>query len=113
MRKISSQQLAEFCLFAFPCYFTFYLIFIALMFWKTPIGDPALMLTALITLAMIIAAVILIKGQYLICIPMSALGAFIAAQDDQHFGGLFLCFGLYMVIHYLICGLYVYKNRGK
>ena len=83
------------------------------MIWKTPISDPALTLTALITFAMIIAAFILIKGHYLICIPMSALGAFIAVQDDQHMGGLFLCFGLYMVIHYLICGLYVYKNRRE
>lgn len=44
---------------------------------------------------------------------MIALGIYIALQDDQFVGHILQLFGTYMALHYLVCGVYVYKNRKK
>ena len=89
------------------------LLFIVLAVWKTSFIDPDVIAVALLTAAIIAAAGMLMYDYYWISIPMAALGIYIALQDDQHMGTVFTCYGLYLFLHYVICGIHVYKNRKK
>ena len=100
-------------LFAFPCYWTLTVLFIALVFWKVGWKEPDLIPLALISIAIILAAIMLAKGYYGVCIPMIMLGLSIASQTDQHVGHLFKLFGAYLMLHYAACGVYVFKNKRK
>lgn len=100
-------------LFAFPCYWTLTVIFIALFFWKVGLNEPDLIPLALISIAIIVAAIMLAKGYYGACIPMIALGLYIALHTDQHVGHLFHLYGAYLILHYAACGMYVFRNKRK
>lgn len=44
---------------------------------------------------------------------MIALSVFIALRKDGFTDDIFLFFGAYMILHYTVCGIYVYRHRGK
>lgn len=111
MRKMISEQTAKFPLFALPCIWPAILLFIVLTFMKAEIQNPAVIVVALMNAAIIAAAVLLVKKQYWICIPMIALGLYIALQDDQHFGQILQFYGIYLMLHYLASGVHVYQSR--
>ncbi|MCI9156102.1 MAG: hypothetical protein HFF44_04055 [Lawsonibacter sp.] len=111
MRKIASEQILKFLLFASPCYWTLTVIFIAFVIWRVGLSEPDLIPVALVSIAIIIAAILLVKKYYWICLPMIALGVYIALQDDQFVGHIFHSYGAYLILHYLVCGIYsVYKK---
>jgi len=112
MRRITSNQIPAFLLFALPSFWTLAVLFIVLIIWKEGF-IPDLIPVILVTIAIIVAAVLLVKKYGWICLPMIALGIYIALQQDQHFGLIFLLFGIYMMLHYAACGVHLYVNRKK
>ena len=64
-----------------------------------------------LTVVVLVAAILLVKRCYWICLPMIVLGIYIALQQDQHFGLIFRFFGIYMMLHYAACGVHLYVNR--
>ena len=113
MKRISSEQVTRFILFASPSYWTLALLFIVLAVWKTPINDPDVISVILLSAAIIIAAVFLTRSHYWISFLMTAFGILIMLQNDQHIGEVFTFYGLYLIVHYAMCGIYVYKSRKK
>ena len=110
MKRINYSRII---LFAFPCYWTLAVIFIALFFWKVGLNEPDLIPLGCVSIAIIIAAILLENKHYWICIPMIALGLYIASLEDQHVGHIFQLFGSYLVLHYIMCGVYKYRKRGE
>jgi len=110
MKKPEPEQISKFILFAFPCYWTFALLFIALAIWKVGVTEPDLVPVVLISIAVITAAAFLVNGRYFVTFPMMALGAYIALMRDQHAEGIFRLFGIYLILHYAICLFYVIKS---
>lgn len=111
MRRITNQ-IPTFLLFAMPSFWTlavFYIVFVLMK--KGFISD--LIPVTLVSIAIIVAAILLVKRYGWICLPMIALGIYIALQQDQHFGLIFRFFGIYMVLHYAACGVHLYINRKK
>ena len=113
MKKPTSDQTTKFLLFAFPCYWTFAVLFIVLVIWKVGLNEPDLIPVALVSVAIIIAAILLVKKYYWISLPMIVLGIYIALQDAQFVGHILRFFGIYLILHYVVCGVYVYKSRKK
>ena len=112
MRKITSNQIQKFLLFALPSFWTLAVLFIVLVIWNEGF-IPDLIPVTLVSIAIIVTAILLVQKYYWICLPMIALGIYIALQDDQFVGHILQLFGTYMILHYLVCGVYVYKNRKK
>ena len=112
MRKITSNQIQKFLLFALPSFWTLAVVFIVLVIWNEGF-IPDLIPVTLVSIAIIVTAILLAQKYYWICLPMIALGIYIALQDDQFVGHILQLFGTYMILHYLVCGVYVYKNRKK
>lgn len=112
MRRISSNQIPTILLFALPSFWTLTVWFIVLVLMKKGF-IPDLIPVTLVSIAIIAAAVLLVKGYGWICLPMIALGIYIALQQDQHFGLIFRFFGIYMMLHYAACGVHLYINRKK
>ena len=112
MRKITSNQIQKFLLFALPSFWTLAVLFIVLVIWNEGF-IPDLIPVTLVSIAIIVTAILLAQKYYWICLPMIALGIYIALQDDQFVGHILQLFGTYMILHYLVCGVYVYKNRKK
>lgn len=110
--KKMSNQIQRFLLFAFPSFCTLAVLFIVLVIWREGF-IPDLIPVTLVSIAIIVTAILLVKKYYWICLPMIALGICIALQDDQFVGHILRLFGAYMILHYLACGVYVYKNRKK
>ena len=115
MKKLISAQMSKAMLFAFPCYWTFALLFIAVVLWKTRPSHPDVIATALVSIANIVAGILLARKCYWISIPMIVLGAYIALSlhDEQFMGHIFLMYGEYLILHYLVCGVYVYRRRKE
>ena len=113
MKKPTSNQTPKFLLFALPSFWPLAVLFITVGIWKTKISNPDVIAVALVSIAIIVAAILLVRKYYWICLPMIALGIYIALQDDQFVGHILRLFGTYMILHYLVCGVYVYKNRKK
>jgi len=112
MRKIASNQIQKFLLFALPSFWTLTVLFIVLAIWNEGF-IPDLIPVTLMSIAIIVTAILLVQKYYWICLPMIALGIYIALQDDQFVGHILQFFGAYIILHYLACGVYVYKNRKK
>lgn len=115
MKKATSEQLSEFVIFASPCYWLLALMVIALAIWKVGFHEPDLLSLAWVSIAIIVAAIFLVKRYYWISFPMVLLGVYIfyALQHDQHFGHIFQLYGAYLILHYSACFIYVFKNRKK
>lgn len=113
MKKFTSEQISKAVLFAFPCYWSLALWFIVVLFWKTSPLHPDVVAVALVSIANIVAGILLAKKYYWASIPMIILGAYIAwsLYNEQFMGHIFLFYGVYVMVHYLICGIYVYKKR--
>lgn len=111
MKKPTSNQIPQFLLFALPSFWTLAVLFITVGIWKTKISNPDVIAVALVSIAIIVSAILLVQKYYWICLPMIALGIYILLQDDQFVGHILQFFGAYMILHYLVCGVYVYKNR--
>lgn len=105
--------MSKFCLFAFPCYWTLAVMCIALAVWKTGFSDPDFISAAWLSIAIIAAAVLLMKKDYWVSLPMIALGISIALQQDQHAERIFRIYGAYLIFHYFVCGIIVWKARKK
>lgn len=112
MRKISSNQIPTVLLFALPSFWTLAVLFIVLVIWNKGFISDLIPVT-LVSIAIIVAAILLVKRYGWICLLMIALGIYIALQQDQHFGLIFRFFGIYMMLHYAACGLHLYINRKK
>jgi len=112
MRKIASNQIQKFLLFALPSFWTLTVLFIVLAIWNEGF-IPDLIPVTLMSIAIIVTAILLVQKYYWICLPMIAFGIYIALQDDQFVGHILQFFGAYIILHYLACGVYVYKNRKK
>lgn len=110
MRRIATNQIPTFLLFALPSFWTLALLFIVLVLMKKGF-IPDLIPVTLVSVAIMVAAILLVKKYYWICLPMIGFGIYIALQQDQHFGLIFRFFGVYMILHYLVCGVHVYRNR--
>ena len=113
MKKPTSNQIPEFLLFAIPSFWTLAVLFITVGIWKTKISNPDVIAVALVSIAIIVAAILFVQKYYWICLPMIALGIYIALQDDQFVGHILQLFGAYIILHYLVCGVYGYKSRKK
>ena len=110
MKKLAFDHVTTFLFFSLPAYWPLALLFIALVVWRSSFeGD--FIWVALISVAVIAAAFLLMKGHYLVSIPMIALGVYIALLDDQFAAELFQFYGIYLVVHYASCGIYAFKNR--
>ena len=109
---MTSNQIQKFLLFALPSFWTLAVLFIVLVIWNEGF-IPDLIPVTLVSIAIIVTAILLAQKYYWICLPMIALGIYIALQDDQFVGHILQLFGTYMILHYLVCGVYVYKNRKK
>ena len=103
----------KFCLFAFLCYWTLAVLYVAVGIWKTPIHNPDVIAVMSVSAAIIIAAIFLVKKRDWVCLPMVALGIYIALQDDQRVGYILHFFGIYLVLHYLSCGVYAFRRRKE
>lgn len=112
MRKITLNQIQNVLLFALPSFWTLAVLFIVLIIWNEGF-IPDLIPVMLVSIAIIVTAILLVQKYYWICMPMIALGAYIALHDDQHVGHILRAFGAYMILHYLACGVYVYTGRKK
>lgn len=110
MKKPTFEQVTKFLLLSLPAYWTLALLFIALAVWHSPF-DGDFIWVALISIAVIAAAFLLMKGHYLVSIPMIALGVYIALLDDQFAADLFRFYGIYLIVHYIACGIYAFKNK--
>lgn len=115
MREIDTIKIAKFLLFAFPCYWSLALIFIATGIWKVSLSDPDLMAVIWLTGVIIAAAFLLAKKLFWVSFPMILLGAYIMLmlKEDQHFGVLGQLYGIYIIVHYLLCGIYVFKKSKE
>lgn len=111
MKKSASDHVERFLLFALPCYWTLVVIFIALVVWRVGFDEPDLIPLVWVSIAMIAAAFFLVKNHYWVCLPMMALGSYIALQDDQFVGHIFHLYGTYLILHYLVCGVCVFKRK--
>lgn len=112
IRKIQSETIVKFVLLAFPAYWTLILPFIVLVVWGESIMHPDILAVALVSAAIIAAAVFLMKKHAWVSIPMVLLGIYIATRTDQFLEDLFRFFGAYLVLHYVICGVWVHKKNG-
>ena len=114
MKKPTQHQIGAFIVYAFPVYLPLVLSVIAIFVLKIPLNNPFLISLLLIDAAVLGSALMMVKKHWWVCLPMLALGIFIALQQDQHipigpFGG-------YMILHYAAWGLYLYrkkKNAGE
>ena len=107
------DKIAEFAVYAFPSYWTLALTSIVLFVWKTPLTDPDLLSLIAVSAAILVAAFLLMKKRWWPVFPMIALSIFIAMQKDGFTDDIFLFFGTYMILHYTVCGIYVYRHRGE
>ena len=83
------------------------------MIWKVGLSEPDLIPVVLVSVEIIIAAILLVKNHYWISLPMILLGAYIAQQDDQFVGHILRFFGVYLILHYVVCGVYIYIQEQK
>lgn len=113
MKKLSTGQVGKFLLFSSPCYWTCAVLFIVLVIWKVGLREPDLIPVVLVSLAIIVAGILLVKDYYWISFPMIGLGIYIALQDDQFVGHILHLFGAYIIVHYVICGVYVYMHKKR
>lgn len=113
MKNPISEHVAKFILFAFPCYWTLAVIFFALAYWEAELNNPDLISVAWVSIAIIAAAILLMRKYYWISLPMIALGIYITLQEDQFVGHILRFYGVYLILHYSACGVYVFKNRQK
>ena len=95
-----------------PSFWTLAVFFIVFVLMKKGF-IPDLIPVTFVSVSIIVAAMLLVKKYYWICVPMIALGIYIALQQDQHFGLIFCFFGIYMMLHYVACGVHLYVNRKK
>ena len=112
MRKITPNQIQKILLFALPSFWTLAVLFIVLIIWNEGFVSD-LIPVMLVSIAIIVTAILLVRKYYWICFPMIALGIYIALHDDQFVGHILQSFGAYMILHYLACGVHVYKTRKK
>ena len=106
------EKMAEFAFFAFPGYWTLALTFIVLFAWKTPLTDPDLLALIAVNAAILTAVFLLMKKCWWVIFPMIALAAFIALQKDGFTDHIFQLFGIYMILHYVVCGVYI-RRQGR
>ncbi len=111
MKKPTQHQIGEFLLFAFPAYLPLVLSVVAIFIWKTPLNEPFLVLLLLFNAVVVLSAVFLVKKRWWISLPLIALGIYIAMQNDQHIP--LQPFGCYLILHYVVWGLYAYKTKGN
>ena len=111
MKKWTPDQQIKFMLFVSPVYWTLVVIFIAVVIWRTSVSHPDVVTVTLISAAIIITAVFLVKGYAWISLPMMILGIYIAQLGDQFAGHIQLLYGVYLVVHYLVCGVYVFRKK--
>lgn len=107
------DKLAEFAFYAFPSYWTLALTFVVVFIWKTPLTDPDLLSLIAVSAAILVAAFLLMKKRWWTVFPMIALSVFIALRKDGFTDDIFLLFGAYMILHYTVCGIHVYRHRGE
>lgn len=113
MKKPTSDQIGRFILFALPSFWTLAVLFIVLVIWRGDFLESDMLPVLLVTIAIITAAVLLVKKQSRICWPMIVLGIYIALLDDQFAGHLFRFYGIYLIVHYAVSGVYVHRCRKK
>ena len=90
-------------------------MFIALVIWKVGLNEPDLIPLAYVSIAIIVAAILLVKQYYWASLPMILLGVYIfcGVKNDQHFGHIVQLYGAYLILHYLACCMDVFKHRFK
>jgi len=113
MKKPTSDQIGRFILFAFPSFGTLALMFIVLVIWRGDFLKSDMLPVLLVTIAIITAAVLLMKRQIWVCLPMIVLGIRIALLDDQFIGPLFRFYGIYLIVHYAVCGVILHRCLRK
>ena len=99
--------MGAFILYAFPAYLPLVLAVVAIFGMHTPLTDPDLIFVLLLNGAIFLAAVLMVKGKWWICLPMLALGIFLAMQYNQHIP--LQPFGYYLILHYAAWGVYTYR----
>ena len=110
MKQPTSDPITKVCLFALPSLWPMAVFFIVLVIWREGFLFDLIPVT-LAGIAMIVAAILLMKNHDWVCLPMIVLGIYIASQADPFVGHILRLFDTYMILHYLACGVYVYQNR--
>lgn len=105
------EKIAKFAFYAFPAYWTLALTSIVLFVWKTPLTDPDLLALIFLDAAIIDAAFLLMKKRRWVVLPMIALAVFIALRKDGYTDDIVQIFGMYMILHYIVCAVYAYRHR--
>lgn len=113
MKRPASDHVERFIIFASPCYWTLAVILIALAVWKVGFDEPDLIPLVWVSIAIIAAAILLVKKYDWVCLPMMGLGVYIALQDDQFVGAIFHYYGIYLILHYLVCGVCVFRGKKR
>ena len=115
MKRPTQHQVGAFMLYAFPAYWPMVLWTVAVFIWHTPFTDPEFIRLTLFNAAVFVAAVLMVKKRWWVCLPMIAFGAYLAIvpRDDAYTERLLLAFGCYLILHYAAWGVYVYREGKK
>ena len=114
MKKLTAQQIAIFLLFAFPAYAPAAVMLIAVTVWKVSLLHHDILLLMLVIAVIFAAAALLMKKRCFITVPMFVLGGYIAVSlaNEQHFGGVLKFYGIWLMLHYLVCFIYMLKKEN-
>lgn len=115
MQKFSPTQMSRFFLFALPSFWLLAILFLALVVWNVGFADPDLIPIVFVSIAILISAAFLTKRRTWFCFPMILIGIYIffTTQNDQHIGYIVPLYGIYLVLHYLVCWIYLRKHEAS
>ena len=86
-------------------------MFIVLVIWRGDFLASDMLPVSLVTASIIGTAILLMKKQSWVCLPMIVLGIRIALLDDQFAGHIFRLYGIYLIVHYAVCGVYLHREQ--
>ena len=115
MKKLSPAQVSRFFLFALPSFWLLAILFLALVVWNVGFAEPDLIPIVLVCIAILISAASLTKKRNLVCFPIILIGIYIffTTQNDQHIGYIVPLYGIYLVLHYFVCWMFLQKHEAS
>lgn len=115
MNSCKTKKALQFLIFIFPCYFIIAFIGYCLTQGAELWSEPAFVPLAGIVIASIITGVFLVKRQYWFSVFMIALGVYFVCAGKNHafIFEVVMLYGAYLIAHFSLCALYVFRNRNK
>lgn len=115
MNKSKIKRGFQFSFFIFPCYFIIafmcYCLYQGVEVWSESAFAPL----TLIVIGNIITGIFLIKKQYWFSIFIILYGVYLVCTSKNHpfIFEVISLYGAYLIAHFSLCSLYVFKNRKK